>query len=709
MSDSAQRLRAGLRRARAEVLKPRPRLKVWEWSDQNRVIAAGASSSPGRWRTSAQPIGFGPLDAVTEIDTSTITIMAGTQVVKSETLTNIALYFAHQDPCGVLFVQPTQTLAEAFSKERVETSVKVSRELTGLFDSKKSTVAHKQYPGGAIDFVGAHSPTDLSSRPKRVILCDEIDKYPLSAGKEGDPLYLAEERASTFRFDKKLVRVCSPTIKGRSRIEREYEASDQRRAFVECPHCGDEAPLTWQRVQFDKNEAGEIDPTTAGIFCDECGVRWTERERILALKALEHAPAFGWRQTRKFTCCGIEQQPELWDERGRRVCSHCEERVPYDGHAGFHISKIYSARHSLSALVKTFAEARKDPAKWQKFYNTELAETWEETGERPLAAPETLFERRELYGPEDLPEWVRLVTFGTDTQGDRLETTFIGWGADEECAVISYAVTYGDPSILRGTKESPSLWEMHDELISQPFKTASGRVMRARAGCVDSGGLYADTVLRYCRARRMQRIYATKGAAGSRPVFPAKASRFSGDHTGFVIGVDSAKEILFKRLEMRQNISNGDDDENGEQINLLRPRPGFVHFPVSEDFGLEYFEGLLSEEKHTRKRLGQSYTVWVKQPGKRNEPLDTWVLAYAARKSLPARIGSLPSHNEAPDEARYARLAPRDRAEPVEAAVGPVSEAGPAPHSARSQSRSTRPQGFLQRRNGGGWLTPRRS
>ena len=127
---------------------------------------------------------------------------------------------------------------------------------------------------GALDFVGANSPTDLASRPKRIILCDEIDKYPISGGSEGDPLKLAEERASTYHAlgRAKFVRTCSPTVEGLSRIGREYAVSDQRRLYVACPHCDFEQVLTWANVRWDRDEAGEHLPQTACLTCSDCGV-----------------------------------------------------------------------------------------------------------------------------------------------------------------------------------------------------------------------------------------------------------------------------------------------------------------------------------------------------------------------------------------------------------------------------------------------------
>jgi phage terminase large subunit GpA-like protein len=63
-------------------------------------------------------------------------------------------------------------------------------------------------------------------------------------------------------------------------------------------------------------------------------------------------------------------------------------------------------------------------------------------------------------------------------------------------------------------------------------------------------------------------------------------------------------------------------------------KPGFIHFPIGENFGLEYYEQLNSERKERRLRLGQASTIWIKIR-ERNEALDTLVGALAVRKSLP--------------------------------------------------------------------------
>ena len=481
------------------IYKPPPKLSLVEWADTYRRIAAGTSASPGHWKTSSQPCAFGPMAAVTDADTHTISVMAGTQMIKSEYLQNCAGYFIHQDPSPILFMQPTQSAAANFSKERFAPTIEASPALRAIIAAPKSrdsenTISHRSFPGGSLDFVGANSPTDLASRPKRIVLCDEIDKYPLSAGAEGDPLALAEERASTYRSvgRAKFIRTCSPTTEGFSRIEREYLASDQRKCFVTCIHCGHDQILTWSHLRWDRDESNGHLPDTAAIACEECGSIWSERDRINALNALEHAPGYGWRQTKKFTCCGEIRTPSVWNDRGRSLCPICEQPAPYDGHAGFHASKLYSKRHRLPEIVREFLEAKGDQELLKKFTNTALAELWTPQYSATFD-PYALIARAETYGPDDLPEDIRVVTGFCDVQGDRLEAMFMGWGRDLEAWVISYHIVHADPA-------QPQAWKELDALLATKFVTVSGRPLRVAAFGIDWGGSAGEAVLSYCNS-----------------------------------------------------------------------------------------------------------------------------------------------------------------------------------------------------------------
>jgi phage terminase large subunit GpA-like protein len=604
--------------------------------------------------------------------------------LKTELLINVAAYYICQDPSSILFVQPTQSAAESFSKERFAPTIEVTPQLRARVEPPRSrdsenTIAHKAFPGGSIDFVGANSPTDLASRPKRIILADEIDKYPLSAGAEGDPLKLAEERASTYKAigRAKFVRTCSPTIKGLSRIGREYAASDQRRLFVACPHCDHDQVLDWSSVRWDKDELGQSVADTAALVCSGCGAVWSERDRVAALDALARKPDYGWRQTADFICCGEKQTPQIWSDQGRARCAKCGSASSYGGHAGFHVSKLYSKRHRLPEIVKEFLEAQHDQELLRKWTNTALAELWEQTYNEAFDEA-GLIRRAETYSGDDLPEAVKVITGFCDVQGNRLEVQLVGWGADEEAWPFRYEIIHQDPA-------QPQAWRELDALLRERYQTVSGRRLAVAAFGIDTGGHHGAQVFSFCTPRRGRRIFACKGIAGPRPIWPGRATRAKRGDALYLIGVDTAKEAIYARLRI-------DPPEPGTR------RPGFIHFPVADHFGPEYFEQLNSERRVVRKRMGQSYAVW-EQIRDRNEALDTFVGALAMRKSLPRFIQSELEYavSEAPSD-RLASDIPMTQPEVL------PEDTHQALIAARRQ-RAAPPRGFVGAR--GNWMDRR--
>ncbi|MFP1646799.1 terminase gpA endonuclease subunit, partial [Pontitalea aquivivens] len=166
--------------------------------------------------------------------------------------------------------QPTVELAKRNSRQRIDPLIEESPELREKVKPARSrdagnTMLSKEFAGGILILTGANSAVGLRSTPARYIFLDEVDAYPASADEEGDPVSLAEARSLTFSHRRKVFLVSTPTIRGLSRIEREYEASDQRRYHVPCPHCGQEQWLKFERLRWDKGR-----PETASYHCETC-------------------------------------------------------------------------------------------------------------------------------------------------------------------------------------------------------------------------------------------------------------------------------------------------------------------------------------------------------------------------------------------------------------------------------------------------------
>jgi phage terminase large subunit GpA-like protein len=606
------RLRHSLRGAMARAYAPPPKMPLSQWADKYRFLSPEAAALPGRWKTDNEPMARGVMDAVNDPLCEKVSVMAAAQVLKTELLLNTCAYFAHGDPAPILMVQPTVEMAEAFSKDRVAPMIRDTPVIRKIFKNRvrdsNDTILQKAFPGGRLNIVGANAPAALASRPIRIVLCDEIDRYPASAGREGDPVGLAEKRTTTF-FNRKILLVSTPTIKGQSRIEASYDEGDQRKFYVPCPHCGVRQVLVWAGVAWNDN-----DPETAHYVCQDkatdpetgefgCGKAWSEAQRSAAILEAGRLPGGGWIATR-----------------------------PFKGHASFHASQLSSRRVPLSRIVKEFVEAKDFVDRLKQWVNTVLAETWEDGGEK--VDPDSLLARREVYGMDPLPDGVGLITNGVDIQRNRWEAERVGWGEHEERWSLEYKVHYADPS-------TPGYWDALREWIFQECVHPTGVVLTAEATCVDSGD-NTQAVYDFCRPLFHKRVFAIKGKQEpGRPIWPKKASHNAGKKIDvFVLGVDNAKADMQSRLLIK---------ESG---------PGYCHFPLNDNYDDGYFKGLTIEKAITKYKFGVPYREWHNPQGGRNEPWDCAIYSYAALKSVPLNIGARLQAMRAAASARSASATP---------------------------------------------------
>ncbi len=490
-----------------KVLKPPPKFTVSSWADSNRKLDSQSSAEAGAWATSRAEYQRGIMDACSDPAIKEVVVMAGAQLGKSEALLNIIGYHIDHDPCPILMLQPTESMAQSFSKDRVATGL--LRSTPCLFGKVKdprardsnNTTLHKVFPGGSISLVGANSPAGLASRPIRIVLADEVDRFPASAGSEGDPLSLARKRTSTF-WNRKIIAVSTPTIKGVSRIEDAYEKSDQREYYVPCLHCKHEQTLKWASVRWN-----DKDPDTASYLCDECGTLWTDADRRWSVRN------GGWSAGEEFK-----------------------------GVAGFKISGLYSPWTPLADGVREFLLVKKNPEQLKVWTNTYLGEVWEDHGESVDEL--NLMERREHFNK--VPDSVVMVVCGADVQDDRLELTMLGIGRDEESWVLDHQVLWGDPS-------TPQLWTALDSQISRTFETQSGREMAVRATAIDSGGHFTNAVYQYAARNFSRRVFAIKGVGGEGKPIAGKPSRNNTVKCRlFPVGVDTVKDLVFARLRIQE-------------------------------------------------------------------------------------------------------------------------------------------------------------
>ncbi|MEX3625782.1 phage terminase large subunit family protein, partial [Viridibacillus arvi] len=478
-----------------KLLAPPPELTISEWADENRFLSAESSAERGKWNTDRAPYQRGIMDAITDPKVEEVVVMASAQVGKSEIINNTIGYYVAHDPWPIMLVQPTLDMAEAYSKDRLAPMIRDTPVLRKIIDndgSRKSnnTLLRKEFPGGHLSLVGANSAASLASRPVRIVLADEVDRFPTSAGNEGDPLTLAQKRTKNF-WNRKKLSVSTPTIANSSRIEDEYKDSSQHRWHVSCPCCGYFQPYVWERI---KHEA-------VGMECESCKEVSTEAE---------------WKK-----------RPGEWIAK-----------YPENMKRGFHINALASPWETWDNIINEYKKAKKaGTERYKTWINTTLGEAYEE--DKSEHKQEELLNRRFEYKC-DVPEGVLLLTAGVDVQDDRLEVEVTGWGLNETSWGINYQV-------FRGDLTQPAIWNQLDKYLEKQFFNANGEGQSITATCMDSGGHFTDEVYKFCKERKHRRIYAIKGVGREGTAYinsPKKVGRKK-DTDLYSIGVNYGKDLIY--------------------------------------------------------------------------------------------------------------------------------------------------------------------
>lgn len=598
---AASRLRAVDRTASSAFKNFRPPedLTVSKWAAKYRVLSRESSAEAGPWRNERTPYMVDPMDAFNDPKVHEIAIVAGSQTGKSETQLNTIGYIIDQDPASTLYVQPNLDDAKKFSRLRIAPMFRDSARLRSKVSEVKSrdagnTVLQKTFPGGMLTIVGSQSPSALASTPARYVLGDEIDRWALSAGTEGDPWELAKARTTTF-YNSKLVAVSTPTIKGFSRIEKLYNDGTQERWCSRCPDCGEWNDILFDNIKFDF-ETIKVGRTKTyqvrSVYwcCPSCGCVHTEKE--------------------------MRAQPAKWIAFNPAAYQH--------GRRSFWINAFSSPWRSWEQIVIKFLESKNDPQKLKVFYNTVLGQLWEDRGD--LEDEETMLGRREDYGVREdktsveLPEGVLVLTCGVDTQDDRLEYEVVGWGHYRESWGIKKGIIMGDPN-------DDETWRRLDDVIDHVYRFANGRGLTISMTFVDSGGHKTQSVYRHCRDRIHKRVFAIKGVGGDGVPYTKPPSKVkivvNGKAIGqtwlYSIGVDAGKADIMGSIKVQE------------------AGPKFCHFPRGEERGYDmiYFNGLLSEKLVMKTERGRTRWAWEKLQGhERNEALDCRNYAQAAFRVL---------------------------------------------------------------------------
>lgn len=568
------------------ALRPKEDITICQWAERNMILPAG-SNMAGKFNVSNMPHQKEIMEAIVDPEITDITVMSSAQVGKTTIILCGIGYYIDYEPSTQLVVLPTLTLGEKFSKTRLAAMIRDVRELREKIAPAKTkdssnTILFKEYPGGYIVIAGSNAPASLSSMPIRIVWMDEVDRFPPSAGSEGDPVELAETRATSY-WNKKRIKTSTPTIAGHSKIESAYKLGTMEEWCVQCPCCGTYQPYEWRRITFEP----------VGMVCANCKEMIEER---------------------------------YWKECNHKWIAAHPERIH---HRSFHLNAMANPMVMWSELIDRWKVANERLKKYHEvdklitFVNTVLGECWEESEVSSKGASDEDLKKRAEYYEAELPDGVLMLTAAVDVQDNRFEVEIKGWAREYENWGIYKTEIYGN-------LEKQDVWNELEEYLDRSFSYASGTQLNIAAIAVDTGGHHTNATYKWVKNmnEKGKTIYGIKGYA-VKPGIPLiykrskaeiKAKLKSGrevvvDSTDlYILGVDSGKDDIVHWLTI---------EEVGAR---------YCHFPANEGRGYDYdyYKGLTSERKVEKIVRGALKTVWVKKSGARNEPLDLFNYNYAA-------------------------------------------------------------------------------
>lgn len=665
--------------ALAKAVQPRQARTVSQWADGCRRLSSKGSAEPGPWRTRRNPPLQEPMDCLSKRSAvRDVVLKFPIQFGKTEVAVNALGYTMTDHPGPVMVCLPGEVSMNKWVQQKLQPMVDETPDVRDTLTSVASreasnTRTFKDFAGGQLYIEHAGSPSRLKSTSVRFLIVDELDEFAANLIGGDDPVEMLDGRTSAFPATSKRLYISTPQVKSTSRIDHLFERGDQRRWHCPCPHCGHEAPLSWSdwssrhgaAVDVPGHQIAWSSPRADGtravwLVCPACGAHIEEHHKTAMLAAghwVPHNP--GARGVRSYTINCLYYPIGL----GPRWAD----------------------------LVEKWLDAQGDPARLKTFINDRLAESWEDASTRSVKA-NIVAERAEPYPLRFAPAGVIRVTAGVDTQDNRLAVQIIGWGRGRSWWVMDYVELPGDPA-------QPAVWDSLTELLNRPIQHACGAQLSVEAVDVDVAGHRTEAAKAWVRDRRVRRPMASFGAVPNNAPVLNKGKLHDVNWKGvydkralmvYHVGTVAAKHVLYATLA-------GDADAQAAWELLPEaadkpPQPARLgHF--SDQLPAEYFPGLISEVFNPTKNRFEK-----RRGGVRNEPLDTWVYAYAAGHHPELRLHRATRADWDRWEAQLLARAPK--AEGAPAAVSDTAPAVQAPAPAAPRKR--RVVGGINK-PGGGW------
>lgn len=613
----------------AEGAEPPPRVNVAEWAEQHRVFPDD-HQYPGAWRNDTAPELVEIMEAMTPSDPcEEVSLIKAGQTGGSAAVENLVGAISDYWPAPSMYVNGTIKASEDWAKEKFWPMVRASKRLdpdrkppgtiVDLAEEQGSTSDRIKFRrGGYLLLSGANSAASLRQHTIRFAIEDDLDQFPDDCEKQGSPEAMVDTRLKGYRRLglSKRIKVSTPLIKGASKIERAYLASDRRRYYLVCPGCGERFDPVWDDIKWPDGKPEEAYLVTP--CCHSVIEHWQKQ----GMKTRD-----GWCPTIAYE--GLGKAPRHMTEeefQARRA------RGTHSRRKGYHLTGIISSFDTWASMAASFLAAQGDTNALMAWTNLTLGDVFEMSGSVPDF--EKLKALREQgWGATQMPYGPVVFTIGADVQGDGIYYERCGFSEHDESWSIEHEFIVGATDVAH-----EGAWKEFDKVCKRPFVMPGGRKFPADQICVDAG-YNTQAVEAFCKGHANR--LAVFGRDGwTRPVIgrgenlryvvqgkrAGQASKRS-DDKAYVVGTYGIKATFYGFLRATLKAAK-EEIESGREV-FARGR---CHFGA--DAKDEYFEHITSEAVVTKTKNGMTRRVWDVLKGRQNHWLDCRVYNYAAAAKL---------------------------------------------------------------------------
>lgn len=605
------------------------RVRPSAFNEATRYLPESVTSIPGHIRYDVNPFMREILDCCDpDSPVREVNVKKGVQITYTTLLESIMLYvMARQKTLPMMYITADKELATA----RIENNVLPMLQQSGLAhiirssdegNSRKTgkTAHHLQWEGGGymVPF-GAKNADKMRSYSIAVMLKDEIDAWPDTVGKDGDPDALSDDRCSGYWERRKIFRGSTPLIKGMSKIDKQYKRGDQRLYNVLCKSCSYPQALRWNTVNKDSGIVGGFD--------------WELENGTLILESVNYRcyscghPHYEQDKERLFSpACGAEWVPTA--------------RPVEPGIRSYHLPALYSPigmqpwYKSVGAYLDGFDPVERkvrDMGKFQRFYNNILGESFEVMGSK-IRFVQVSAHRRLAYKFGEIPNAyavahaggrILFLTCTVDVHKNNLAVSVFGWTRDARNFLIDYwRLEDMRPDPDCGDINSPVWGQLRAVIEEKIYTAADGRQYRIVITLVDAG--YAnDTVTQFC-ADYAAGVYPILGR--DRPGKNQTIKEFAEFTTqagtiGYRVFVDHYKDRIAPVLRR----------EWSEAAGLQKP----YHFNAPIDATDKHLKELTAESRREKEdERGNKFHYWFRPGNVPNELFDLLGYGHAAVEIL---------------------------------------------------------------------------